>query len=683
MTPQEKDLLVRTIWGEAANEPPEGQAAIAHVVLNRVKAGQWGKDISSVVRAPMQFQAWDFFPDKLRKLSPGNPQYKAIADIVDKVVNGEIPDDTGGAPYYLNKATTLKMRGNLPKFAQGPEVTFGNHTFYGGKPVVDDLEKEFAGSLKAPPGSETPGTTLHSFEEFTPYIKSAPVDVPQEKFSGPLTKDKNDSALTSAGKFLGTAGVKAASSIAGLPGDLRSLARSGADLASGALGLPQAQEKPGLIPVPPSTQEILGKVQAKTGEYVPESGLGRTAMSAAQGALTSIPFGPGAALMGGVSGGISQATGDWLENPLLGAAAGLAAGLGGSHILGGPRTALSPAQLALAQSAERQGLRLTPSQMTSPNAYPGTPAQAEATTQAAAKLGGIQGELSRNSLRNREVDIGENMGRLERQVDLAYDPPLHQAINSIYADLPQDPTAANKLRRVLGTIQDGFTRNLGILPGQEFSELIKKGSLLDKLTKDPNTREQAWELKRALVGNFHANATPQISNDYHNLRTQYTVLQNLKPLVKSGPAGELNPLALQNQANKLTVTQNSPEALRDLENLGDTWQTFLNSPDKGNNLVTIAEHVLKNPGTRTKLVEGALGVGTAAGLGVGGAPAALIAGLGLPLAHGTAAWALQQYQNNPLFRNMLLSGRAPTLPGQLNTGAAIGAGQNLLMGQGQ
>jgi hypothetical protein len=55
-----RDLAIRTIWGEAAQEPEEGQAAVAAVIRNRMQAGRYGgSDVRSVVRHPNAFEPWN------------------------------------------------------------------------------------------------------------------------------------------------------------------------------------------------------------------------------------------------------------------------------------------------------------------------------------------------------------------------------------------------------------------------------------------------------------------------------------------------------------------------------------------------------------------------------------------------------------------------------------------------
>ncbi len=56
--PEDRDYLIRTIAFEAGEEPDEGKAAVAHVVLNRTKSGRWGDTIKDVVTRPWQFEPW-------------------------------------------------------------------------------------------------------------------------------------------------------------------------------------------------------------------------------------------------------------------------------------------------------------------------------------------------------------------------------------------------------------------------------------------------------------------------------------------------------------------------------------------------------------------------------------------------------------------------------------------------
>lgn len=54
-TPADRDCLTRNIYYEARGEQVEGQYAVAHVTINRLKSGQYGKNICEVVYAKKQF----------------------------------------------------------------------------------------------------------------------------------------------------------------------------------------------------------------------------------------------------------------------------------------------------------------------------------------------------------------------------------------------------------------------------------------------------------------------------------------------------------------------------------------------------------------------------------------------------------------------------------------------------
>lgn len=131
MTDRDKDLVVRTILGEAAKEGPRGQAAVAHVILNRAAAGSYGKTPADVVLAPNQFEPWSTRKAELMAIKPTDPAYREASDIVDMAVSGDIPDPTGGATHFLNPAIVRQRRGGtLPNWAQTPVATIGNHSFY-------------------------------------------------------------------------------------------------------------------------------------------------------------------------------------------------------------------------------------------------------------------------------------------------------------------------------------------------------------------------------------------------------------------------------------------------------------------------------------------------------------------------------------------------------------------------
>src|SRR5512134_3045692 len=62
-------VMARTVYGEARGEPHEGRLAVAHVILNRARAGGWfGAGVSEVC---LQFSCWN----------PGDPNRPRLFQI--------------------------------------------------------------------------------------------------------------------------------------------------------------------------------------------------------------------------------------------------------------------------------------------------------------------------------------------------------------------------------------------------------------------------------------------------------------------------------------------------------------------------------------------------------------------------------------------------------------------------
>jgi len=137
---EDRDYLIRTIAFEASDEPDEGKAAVAHVILNRTTSGRWGDSIKDVVTRPWQFEPWMTRREEMEKLSSDDPRYQNAAQIADAVLTGQIPDPTAGATHFLNPTIVRKRRGgSLPEWARGEGQPIGRHTFYapnGGVPTM-------------------------------------------------------------------------------------------------------------------------------------------------------------------------------------------------------------------------------------------------------------------------------------------------------------------------------------------------------------------------------------------------------------------------------------------------------------------------------------------------------------------------------------------------------------------
>lgn len=143
----QRDVVIRTIIGESANESPDGWAAVAHVLKNRAMDPRWPDEVGAVALQPMQFSAWNKGVggnDLVTKYGPDDPIYQQIGQVVDAVFSGEIPDNTGGATHYYSPAGMQAHvdRGEqsnlLPRWLQdetdrrgGGTTTIGGHVFTG------------------------------------------------------------------------------------------------------------------------------------------------------------------------------------------------------------------------------------------------------------------------------------------------------------------------------------------------------------------------------------------------------------------------------------------------------------------------------------------------------------------------------------------------------------------------
>lgn len=133
LDPAHRDLAIRTIYGEAANEPDQGQAAVAAVIKNRMQAGRYGGDsVPGVVLAKNQFEPWwsNDGRSRMMALKQNDPIYQKIGGIVDQVFGGQMEDPTGGATHFVAPAAQAALGRNMPSWAQGDGQAIGRHTFF-------------------------------------------------------------------------------------------------------------------------------------------------------------------------------------------------------------------------------------------------------------------------------------------------------------------------------------------------------------------------------------------------------------------------------------------------------------------------------------------------------------------------------------------------------------------------
>ncbi len=80
-TPADLDARTRAVVGEAQSEPDDGQAGVAHVILNRLAAANYGDSPTAIVMAGSNTPSPQFEPTGNRSsafytTSPQTPAYK-------------------------------------------------------------------------------------------------------------------------------------------------------------------------------------------------------------------------------------------------------------------------------------------------------------------------------------------------------------------------------------------------------------------------------------------------------------------------------------------------------------------------------------------------------------------------------------------------------------------------------
>lgn len=141
----DRDILIKTVLGEAAGESEQGMAAVAHVIKNRASDKRWPGSVRQVALQDNQFSAWNKGaggnnPDKWK---PGTPAYERAGRIVDIVMAGRHVDPTGGATHYYSPGGMKQLvaggtqKNLIPKWLDqeaarsGGTIRLGNHIFVG------------------------------------------------------------------------------------------------------------------------------------------------------------------------------------------------------------------------------------------------------------------------------------------------------------------------------------------------------------------------------------------------------------------------------------------------------------------------------------------------------------------------------------------------------------------------
>ena len=134
-TDKDRDILARTLWGEARGESLAGQVAVAWTIRNRVNDGKakswWGEGYAGVCLKPYQFSCWNKGDPNYAYLSGAKQipfrEFAQAQIAADQVMFGKVSDPTDGATHYY--AATMPKP---PAWIVGAKQTLklGHHVFF-------------------------------------------------------------------------------------------------------------------------------------------------------------------------------------------------------------------------------------------------------------------------------------------------------------------------------------------------------------------------------------------------------------------------------------------------------------------------------------------------------------------------------------------------------------------------
>jgi spore germination cell wall hydrolase CwlJ-like protein len=131
LSPIQIDCLARNIYFEARSESLEGQFAVAHVTMNRVRSHEYPNNICDVVKQNKQF-SWYKGPESVIinwrdpiEVASFRSIMNVTIDFMHDYANGNLKDSTRGSMWYHRDDIKPDWTENLRKTA-----VFGRHIFY-------------------------------------------------------------------------------------------------------------------------------------------------------------------------------------------------------------------------------------------------------------------------------------------------------------------------------------------------------------------------------------------------------------------------------------------------------------------------------------------------------------------------------------------------------------------------
>lgn len=146
--PGAREGITRVALAEAANQGDSGLLAVVCTILNRLADRRWGASVDAVLNARAQFEPVLRAGGDWRRLPVPRPGQRARIDaLINLILDGRLPDPTGGALYFQNPAIVAaraqagQIAPRLVHFGGArPSAVIGDHAFYvatGRTPVAE------------------------------------------------------------------------------------------------------------------------------------------------------------------------------------------------------------------------------------------------------------------------------------------------------------------------------------------------------------------------------------------------------------------------------------------------------------------------------------------------------------------------------------------------------------------
>lgn len=149
LSAQDRDTVIRTVAGEAANQGYTGQQGVAFTIRNRTADDRWPGTAGEVARQDRQFSVWNddgSGNDIARNLHPDSPLYKEIGGIVDDVFAGKAVDPTNGSTHYYSPKAMDALAANGYQVNREPGWKGQTEAESGGS--VRILDHKFSGKAR-------------------------------------------------------------------------------------------------------------------------------------------------------------------------------------------------------------------------------------------------------------------------------------------------------------------------------------------------------------------------------------------------------------------------------------------------------------------------------------------------------------------------------------------------------